>query len=68
MHIVGVDFTSASRRAKPVTVAHGTLDSCKSDERAKQNAERRVARRYGLPLLMDPVEGWTAGAVHDALV
>ncbi|HEY0844158.1 MAG TPA: DUF429 domain-containing protein [Noviherbaspirillum sp.] len=22
---------------------------------------------YGLPLVMDPVEGWTAGAVHDAL-
>lgn len=26
MHIVGVDFTSAPRRAKPITVAHGTLD------------------------------------------
>lgn len=25
MHIVGVDFTSAPRRAKPITVAHGTL-------------------------------------------
>lgn len=26
MHIVGVDFTSAPRRAKPITVAHGRLD------------------------------------------
>ncbi|WP_420472710.1 DUF429 domain-containing protein [Noviherbaspirillum sp. ST9] len=26
MHIVGVDFTSAPRRAKPITVAHGHLD------------------------------------------
>lgn len=25
MHIVGVDFTSAPRRAKPITVAHGRL-------------------------------------------
>lgn len=25
MHIVGVDFTSAPRRAKPITVAHGQL-------------------------------------------
>ena len=23
MHIIGVDFTSAPRRAKPITVAHG---------------------------------------------
>jgi hypothetical protein len=22
---------------------------------------------YGLPLAIDPVEGWTAGAVHDGL-
>jgi len=27
MHIVGVDFTSAPRRAKPITVAHGHLDA-----------------------------------------
>ena len=26
MHIVGVDFTSAPRRAKPITVAHGRLE------------------------------------------
>ncbi len=26
MHIVGVDFTSAPRRAKPITVAHGEAD------------------------------------------
>lgn len=26
MHIVGVDFTSVPRRAKPITVAHGDLD------------------------------------------
>jgi hypothetical protein len=26
MHIIGVDFTSAPRRAKPITVAHGHLD------------------------------------------
>jgi hypothetical protein len=27
MNIVGVDFTSAPRRAKPITVAHGTLSA-----------------------------------------
>jgi hypothetical protein len=26
MHIIGVDFTSAPRKAKPITVAHGHLD------------------------------------------
>jgi hypothetical protein len=26
MHIVGIDFTSAPRRAKPITVAHGEAD------------------------------------------
>ncbi|QID17466.1 DUF429 domain-containing protein [Nitrogeniibacter mangrovi] len=26
MHLLGVDFTSAPRRAKPITVAHGRLD------------------------------------------
>jgi hypothetical protein len=26
-HILGLDFTSAPRRAKPITVAHGVLDA-----------------------------------------
>lgn len=78
LQIVGVDFTSAPRRAKPITVAHGKyagnllrIDRIDShadwlDAVLCAVAAAWAVQRpcYGLPTEIDPVEGWIAGAMH----
>lgn len=67
MEIIGVDFTSTPRRAKPITVAHGHASGdALTIERIAEHADWAVQRpRYGMPRNIDPVEGWTAAAPYE---
>ena len=57
MRVYGVGFTSAPRKAKPITVASGPLCAVQAHWGWLQAAEN-----YGLPPALDPLEGWIVSA------
>lgn len=66
-HPLGVTV-NMKRGLRQVLVDDGTADWLDAVLCAVAAAWAAQRPHYGLPLLIDPVEGWTAGAVHDALV